>query len=86
MLTVENCRIGMSVVALAAITSVQGWPTAKGIVGVVKVMHKTTQSIHCPAIGGQHKGVLCVVWKGGNVHPAIHNYLTNIGIHCFDSE
>ena len=86
MLTVENCRIGMSVVALAAITSVQGWHTAKGIVGVVKVMHKTSRFIHCPAIGGQHHGVLCVVWKGGNVHPAIHNNLTNIGIHCFDSE
>ena len=82
----ENCRIGMSVVALAAITSVQGWPTAKGIVGVVKVMHKTAQYIQCPAMVGQYYGVLCVVWKGGNVHPAIHNNLSNIGIHCFDSE
>ena len=65
MLTAENGRVGMKVVAKTkvALTSVQGWKIHVGTVGEVKVMHKTFQMKNCPYYGGTYSGIVSVLWN-----------------------
>ena len=84
MLTAENGRVGMKVVAKTkvALTSVQGWKIHVGTVGEVKVMHKTFQMMNCPYYGGTYSGIVSVLWNDQVGYPAIHSDLTDIIIQC----
>ena len=83
MLTAENGRVGMKVVAKVTLTSVQGWRIAQGTVGEVKVMHKTAQLVHCPTSAKNFNGIVSVRWKGyDNISNAIYSAITNISIQC----
>ena len=81
MLTAENGRVGMKVVAKTALTAAQGFSIPVGTVGEVKVMHKTAQLVHCRYWGKNVNGIVSVLWNGVS-YTAIHSALTNIIIQC----
>ena len=82
MLTAENGRVGMKVVAKTALTAAQGFSIPVGTVGEVKVMLKTAQWLYCSHQGREYNGFVSVLWNDQVGYPAIHSDLTDIIIQC----
>ncbi len=87
-LTAENCKVGLRVKALTALTCVQGWRIGAGDTGLIKEKD-TNGMIYCPVTGRSCSGRLSVFWdvaSRGNGYSFVHSSLDNMIICIHDKE
>ncbi len=77
----DDCKVGMTVKALAALTAAQGFSIPWGALGKVKSIQETVTNIHCAAYSRSFAGIITVQWTGVD-YLAIHNSAQNIVVYC----